>query len=146
MPILWTASPVQRFRAATLLRDGMHCALEGKGVGPCWGKLEAHHIIPRQYMVRELRSAGAEHWVKENAISDSRNGVMLCHKHHGQPGDLSWQYVPEQDGLLEFSEQYGFQARVMHQFGEVRQYQVHATDLAAGKVGFTIEWSKDTKA
>lgn len=110
-PTIYTPSPEQRHRAGVLLRDGMDCVLER--TGDCVGvERQAHHIIPRQVLRRELPRG----WPLAHAIADERNGCMFCERHHDWPGALVWSDIPDPRGLLDFAEQYQLMGRLMHQF------------------------------
>jgi hypothetical protein len=48
--------------------------------GGCWGRLQAHHFVPQQ----RIKRAGLSEKDLACALTDPRNGVPLCHFHHGQ--------------------------------------------------------------
>lgn len=115
-PTIWTPSPAQAFRASVLLRDGKRCALEASG--ECRGDLEAHHIVPRSVLRVELR--GAPYWAKDNAVSDDRNGMMLCEFHHQRAYLVEPSDVPDWPGLEDFATQYGVPGRLPGRFARMR--------------------------
>lgn len=135
---IWTGSPRQQHRAGVLVRDGKDCALAR--LGGCSSEVDAHHIIPRQVIRRMLN--GAPYWAKDFAVADSRNGCMLCTTHHSQPGDLTWADVPDQEGLLDFAEQYQLIGRLTHDFEELRtrEYAVKASHFSDGRFHFDLQW------
>lgn len=106
---LWKGTPAQRHYAGCLLRDGYNCALER--LGNCRGALQGHHIVPKQRLKREF---GKDNWVIHNAVSDSRNGMLLCERHHAMnTPDIKGTDIPDLDGFLDFMEQYGLPASWM---------------------------------
>ncbi len=58
--------------------DTSGCALAYDG--GCWGGVQAHHHVPQQ----RIKRAGLPAKDLECALNDPRNGVPLCHFHHGQ--------------------------------------------------------------
>lgn len=72
-------------------------------LGGCWGRLEAHHHIPKQRIKRALANAPKK--VILAALNDPRNGVAGCTFHHGQVEAKKLEF-PSPPYLDEFLEEF----------------------------------------
>jgi hypothetical protein len=73
-------------------------------LGGCWGRLEAHHHVPKQRIKRALAKAPKK--VLLAALNDPRNGVCGCTFHHGQVEAKKLEF-PAPPYLDEFLEEFG---------------------------------------
>jgi hypothetical protein len=83
--------------------------------GPdCRGRLQWHHVLPRQRLRRAhrevvatyRRSGGDKPWALSLAITDERNRVWVCVYHHGEV-EAKRLYVPVPDSVRDFAEDFG---------------------------------------
>ena len=88
------------------------CAFHGED---CRGRLQWHHIIPRQRIRRAwqtekaaARRGGFKPWSVTKAIADERNRVWLCVYHHGEV-EAKRLYVAPDDAVREFAYGYGLE-------------------------------------
>ena len=88
------------------------CALHGPD---CRGRLQWHHVIPKQRIRRAWKSArahynrtGTKPWSVTKAIADERNRVWLCVYHHGQV-EAKRLYVEPPESAVEFAREYGLE-------------------------------------
>jgi hypothetical protein len=88
------------FHQAVTDDDTSGCALAYDG--GCWGGLQAHHFVPQQ----RIKRAGLSEKDLACALTDPRNGVPLCHFHHGQV-EAARLESPRPLDLDEFLEEYG---------------------------------------
>lgn len=84
----------------------------------CRGRLQWHHVIPRQRIRRAWKSAcaaqgrgGPKAWILGDAIHDARNRVWLCVYHHGEV-EAKRLYVTAPESAREFAAEYGFLAEL----------------------------------
>lgn len=142
LALIWAdLSASERHRAGVLLRDGQHCVLER--LGACRGGLQAHHVVPRQRL--RIAFSAAPEWALELAVADSRNGLMLCEKHHGlHESKLEWDDMPDPEGLQAFAEQYGVQWSLARDFGA--PYLAKMTGGPSGQVWLSGEPLEDSEA
>lgn len=85
--------------------------------GPdCRGRLQWHHVVPRQRIRRAWKSEQAAHrrgenpypWPLYRALNDDRNRVWLCVFHHGQV-EMRKLYVDPPESAREFAREYGLE-------------------------------------
>jgi hypothetical protein len=50
--------------------------------GPCDGDLQAHHVVPQQAIRRAAVELGLDDRQLASLITDPRNGVAVCRRHH----------------------------------------------------------------
>ena len=70
----------QRFRAGVFARDSWRCLFHDEG--DCDGRLQAHHLIPRQTLKALARRGIIEPAKLDEAIADARNGIIVCESDH----------------------------------------------------------------
>lgn len=109
-------SAPQRHREALAERLEPLCAL--KRLGPCRGRLQAHHIIERQRLQtlhdrarigKRIYGSGRYDWPillasLDDLIADARNGLWLCEWHHPRAPELTAEELPE--SVYEFASDY----------------------------------------
>lgn len=89
------------------------CVFHGED---CRGRLQWHHVVPRQrikrthreVVARYRRSGGEKPWGLVRAIADERNRVWLCVFHHGQV-EAKRLYVDPPESVREFAREYGLE-------------------------------------
>lgn len=74
-----TADQREYFRLA-VCPDHAVCACALINDGPCEGRLEAHHVVPQEWLRKNYRQFGP--YMLANLLWDSRNGLPLCARHH----------------------------------------------------------------
>lgn len=63
---------------------GRHCFMEGRpGWGPCEGRMDAAHLIPKQRIKRELKGHYTEPELQA-IVWDRRVLIDACRRHHHQ--------------------------------------------------------------
>lgn len=89
------------------------CALQGPD---CDGRVQLHHVVPRQRLRRAWKAAKAEErrtgvkaWSITAAIKDERNLIGLCVFHHMQV-EAKRLRCPVSVGAWAFAEEYGLDA------------------------------------